>query len=1036
MKLYAFFFCFLTSLALLNCAGAAAQDSDPVDFNGDIRPILSHNCFACHGPDENERKASLRLDIHEGILADADSGEPAVVPGNSSESLLYQHVSSADPDIKMPPPDSGKSLSANEINLLKRWIEEGAQWKGHWSFNKPEHHPLPEVKSSGFVKNPIDQFILARLEQEGLSPAKPADKITLLRRVTFDLTGLPPTLEEIDAFLADNTANAYEQVVDRLLNSERFGEHMARYWLDIARYGDTHGLHFDNERALWKYRDWVVDAFNNNKPYDQFTIEQLAGDLLPEATLDQKIATGFNRCNVTTSEGGSINDEVLVRYAVDRTETMSTVFLGLTLGCAVCHDHKFDPVTQKEFYQLFAFYNSAADAAMDGNALAPPPIIKVAEADELDRLTAFDQQIAEARQKIPAALASFEYSEPEPLPDATDPAVPQEFVWIDDTTPANAALQGDTPWEFVGPPDHPVFSGEKATKRTAAALSQHFFTGANPGLNVGDGDKLFAYVYLDPQNPPKTVMLQFNDGSWEHRAFWGEDLIPFGAGGNENHLAMGPLPKVGEWVRLEVEASRVGVKSGAVLNGWAFTQHAGTAYWDKAGIVTRTPQNGQTFESLVAWAAYDQTQATSTVPQPIRDAIKLPVDQRTAEQQKQIRDYFLENIYPKSRAIVEPIKAEIAALEKQRADFDAAIPVSLIMADLPQPRETFVLIRGEYDQHGEKVSPGVPASLPPLPADVQPNRLGMAKWLTDPSHPLTARVAVNRYWQQLFGTGIVKTAEDFGAQGEWPSHPQLLDWLALDFVESGWDVKRSIKQMLMSATYQQASDVTPELLALDPENRLLARGSRFRLDAETVRDAALFTSGLLVEKVGGRSVRPYQPSGLWEAVAFRGSNTEKFTADTGEALYRRSVYTFWKRTSPPPALMAFDAPSRETCVARRARTNTPMQALVLMNDEQYVEASRNFAQRAIESGGTTANEQINYAFRLATSRLPTAAELEVLTRNHAEQLQFYQGNKEAATQLISVGESKRNESIDVSELAAMTMVTNLIFNLDESISKE
>ncbi len=1010
-----------------------AEDK-PIDFNRDIRPILSDNCYACHGPDANERQAGLRLDSREGALAELDSGEKAVVPGNVEASALVARVLAADESERMPPADSGKKLSPEQVDLLKRWVAEGAAWKEHWSLVTPDRPELPAVKNASGLINPIDRFIAARLEQQDWSLSAPADKVTLLRRVTLDLTGLPPTPAEVDAFLADNSPNAYEQVVDRLLTSSRYGEHMARYWLDLARYGDTHGLHLDNERSLWKYRDWVVNAFNQNKPYDQFTVEQLAGDLLPEPTLDQRIATGFNRCNVTTGEGGSINEEVLVRYAVDRTETMATVFMGLTLGCAVCHDHKFDPVSQKEFYQLYAFFNSAADAAMDGNQLAPPPFVKTPSAEQTARIKELDDQLAQLRQKISDELAKIEYVEP-PAAETPQSNEPYEYVWIEDAAPNAAQLQGNSPWEFVGKPDHPVYSGEKSTRRSAPALSQHFFTGASPGLKIGESDKLFAYVYLDSQNPPKTVMLQFNDGTWEHRAFWGEDAIPFGSGDGVNHRLMGALPPVGQWTRLEVDAAHVGLKPGSTLNGWAFTQFGGTVYWDKAGVVTRTPQDGRSFESLAQWEAYEKTLSQSSVPQPVRDAIKVEPDKRSDAQKKQIRDYFLENIYAKTKALLEPLRQQITAKEAERKAAEDSIPVSLVMADLPKPRETHVLIRGQYNQFGEKVTAGVPAIFPPLPEGAPNNRLGLARWLVDPAHPLTARVAVNRYWQQYFGRGIVQTAEDFGSQGEWPSHPQLLDWLAVDFMESGWDIKRLQKLIVMSATYRQASHVTPEHLQRDPRNILLARGPRFRLDAEVVRDSALFVSGLLVEEIGGKSVKPYQPPGLWEAVGFVGSNTREFKRDDGEALYRRSFYTFWKRTSPPPSMMAFDAPSRETCVARRARTNTPMQALVLMNDVQYVEASRRLASRML-SGGKTPAEQITMGFRLATSRQPASDEIEILQRSYDAHLAHYQAQPEEAAKLLTVGEADRDPGLEAPQYAAMTMIANLILNLDETVTKE
>jgi len=1006
-----------------------------VDFNREVRPILSDMCYKCHGPDGAERKSGLRLDEHAGATANLESGSIAIVPGKPADSELLARITSADQGLVMPPPETGRKLTPQQVDTLTRWIQQGGEYKGHWSFIRPEQHSLPTVSDNAWPKNPIDNFVLAKLDKAGLKPSPEADRVTLIRRVTLDLTGLPPTPSEVDVFLKDTDPQAYEHLVDRLLGSRGYGEQMTRYWLDLVRYGDSHGLHLDNERALWKYREWVINAFNENKSFDQFTLEQLAGDLLPNSTIDQKIATGFSRCNVSTSEGGSINEEVLVRYAVDRTETMSTIFMGMTLGCAVCHDHKFDPVTQKEFYQLFAFYNASADAAMDGNALAPPPTIKVPTSEQTALIAELDTKLSGVKEQIATALATVDYVDPGA---GTVLAAPEaaDYVWIEDDAPAGAQLQGDSPWEFVAAPDHPVYSGTKSTRRKADGMSQHFFTGVNPGLKIGQGDKLFAYCYLDPANPPKTVMLQFNDGQWNHRAYWGEDTITFGAGDVPEHRSMGPLPPAGQWVRLEVDAAHVGLPAGAELNGWAFTQFGGTVYWDHAGSVTKTQQGTPLFESQVAWEASDRSLEKSAVPQPVRDAIKVDLDKRTPEQSKLIRDHFVQLVHPRTRVNFEPLQKQLDEMTRLRNDTDAAIPVTMIMADLPTPRDTFVLKRGEYTMPGEKVEANVPAVFPPLPADAPRNRLGLARWLVDPSHPLTARVTVNRYWQQYFGVGIVKTAEDFGLQGQWPSHLELIDWLAVEFVESGWNIKAFQKLIVMSSTYRQSSKQTPELLQLDPNNELLARGPRFRLDAEVVRDSALAMSGLLTEQFGGKSVKPYQPDGIWESVSFVGSTTQNYKRDAGAALYRRSLYTFWKRTAPPPSLMAFDAPSRETCVARRSRTNTPLQALVLMNDEQYVEASRHLAARMLTQGGDNLESQLTLGFRTCTARTPTDHELSVLTRVHAAQLAHYQENPAEADKLLVIGESPKADVLNPVQHAAMTMMANLLLNLDEAITKE
>lgn len=1001
-----------------------------VDYRREIRPLLSDRCFKCHGPDEAQRQAGLRLDLASGFAAKTDSGMIAVVPGKSGESEVLRRLTSADPEIKMPPHDSGKTLSEKEIDLFRRWIDEGADVQTHWSFVAPKRPEVPPVKNESWPLNPIDRFVLARLEKEQLTPAAVAEKTTLIRRVTHDLTGLPPTPAESDAYVADNAPDAYEKLVDRLLASPRFGEHLARYWLDAARYGDTHGLHLDNERSMWKYRDWVIDAFNRNHPFDQFVVEQLAGDLLPNPTKEQLIATGFNRCNVTTGEGGSIDEEVLVRYAVDRVETTSTVFLGLTTGCAVCHDHKYDPLTQKEFYQLFAFYYSTQDAAMDGNQSLPPPSLKLATAEQEQKRTELDERLKQIRTSITDKLAKLEYADPGPLPN-TALDQPQEYVWVEDELPKDAKPDGG--WEFTAAPA-PVFSGQKSHKRTATGLSQHFFTGAAQPLKVGAGDKLFAYVYLDPANPPKEIMLQWNDGSWEHRAFWGENVIPWGADNSGARYRAGDLPEAGKWVRLEITAAQVGLNPGANINGWAFTQHDGTCYWDKAGIISQTPQGNPSFESQQVWEAVAKTQ--NELPQPIKDILKIEVDKRDDNHKKTLREYFLENVHPQHKDQFTEFHQQQAAAKKERDELENAIPSTMVMADMKDQRETRLLIRGQYDKKGDKVERALPAWLPPLPEGAPLNRLGLAKWLVDPAHPLTARVTVNRFWQQFLGQGLVKTAEDFGAQGQQPTHPELLDWLAVEFRESGWNVKHLIKQIVTSQTYRQASKVTPDLVQRDPTNELYARGPRYRLDAEGIRDSALFVSGLLIEKLGGKSVKPYQPEGLWEAVGFVGSNTREFKQDQGEALYRRSMYTFWKRTSPPPNMLTFDAPSRENCTVRRPRTNTPLQALTLMNDQQFVEASRFFAERILNEGGSPPAERTAWAYRTAIGRTPNEREAAVLQKVLDRQLEIFKADPEAAKKLLAVGPKLRQDKLDPAEHAAYTMLANLILNLDEFVTKE
>jgi hypothetical protein len=1023
----------LLTLGLVLSSSLAAED---IDYNRDVRRILSDKCYACHGPDAEQRQAGLRLDRQDSAYAKLESGETAIVPGHPGKSELVKRITTDDEFTRMPPTDAEKQLTPEEIETLKQWIAEGGKFDRHWSFITPTRPQLPEVDHKAFVRNPIDAFVLKKLEQKGLTPNDPASKEALIRRVTLDLTGLPPTIEEIDAFLNDDSPNAYEKVVDRLLESPRYGEHMARFWLDAARYGDTHGLHLDNERSIWLYREWVIDAFNNNKPFDEFTIEQLAGDLLPNPTMDQKIATGFNRCNVTTSEGGSIAEEYLVRYAVDRVETTSTVFMGMTMGCAVCHDHKYDPFTMTDFYSMFSYYFSLTEKAMDGNALLPPPSMKVPTPDQDQQMQKYNQQIAALNEQIKDALAAIEYTDP--TPDASQDLKRQDYVWIEDQLPAGANAQGNTPWEFVSIEEKPVFSGKSSSTRTADGLSQHFFTEADPPLVIGGKDTLFAYVYLDPANPPKEIMLQFNDGKWEHRAVWGDkDAIAWGTLGTASRQYMGELPPAGEWTRLEVPVGKVGLKPGSKLNGWAFTQFGGTVYWDRAGINTLTPQAGMSFESLARWDAVQRGLKGKGLPKNITNLINIAPEKRNKGQQKQLKDYFVENVYQGTREIIDPLKNELAEVEKKKTELDKQIPATLIMEDMQDRRQAYVLIRGQYDKPDKDrpVEPNVPASLPPLPEDAPDNRLALAEWLVSDEHPLTSRVTVNRYWQRYFGTGLVKTSEDFGSQGEPPSHPKLLDWLAVEFRESGWDIKALQKLIVMSATYRQSSRVTPAKLKADPENRLLSRGPRFRLDAEAVRDNALFISGLLVERMGGKSVKPYQPDGLWKAVGYSGSNTVQFTQDHGDKLYRRSMYTFWKRTAPPPTMSIFDAPSREACTVRRERTNTPMQALALMNDTQFVEAARVFARRIMTEGGEPDRDRIVWAFRTATSRMPDEREQKVIAGLLTRYREKYTEHKDQAEALLSVGEAPRDKSLDPSEHAAWTMIANLILNLDETITK-
>lgn len=1028
---------FLIVSGYMSCQRSAADEPQSnVDFSRDILPLLSENCFQCHGPDEATREAGLRLDQRDGILAEADSGTAAVIPGSAVTSELVKRIVSDDSDLIMPPPETGKKLSTADIERLKQWVDAGAKWSVHWAYEKPNSPALPEPSGNWKHNNPIDLFIHQGLKQSGLSPSQRASKETLIRRAMFDLTGLPPTIAEIDQFLADDSPDAFARVLDRVMESPAYAEHMTRIWLDAARYADTHGLHLDNERSIWPYRDWVIDAFQNNMPFDQFTVEQIAGDLLPEPTLQQRIATGFNRCNVTTSEGGSIDDEYYVRYAVDRVETTSTVWLGLTSGCAACHDHKFDPLTQKEFYQMFSYFFSLTERAMDGNNLLPPPVVKVPTEEQTALQTKYQQEVTALNSRIKEQLGSIKYEDK--LADATLGELKQgDAIWFDDALPPGARPQGDGSyqWKFVTAPEHPVHSGKNSSIRTGTGLTQHFFDGANPKLKLGIPGRLFAYVYLDPENPPETIQLQFNDGSWNHRAYWGADKA-HGAGqkGPANFHA-GDLPETGKWIRLEVDAASVGLKPESEINGWAFTQFGGTVHWDAAGVVSLEPLPTEKMASLNLWKQYRKKVTSPPIPAEIQKILDMEPEKQTDDQHRQVREFYLQNVHPEHADSFAKMRKTLEDTKKALADVEKSIPATLVMEDRKEPRQAHVLERGQYTEKRDAVSSAVPQWIAPLPEGAPNNRLGLASWLVSPENPLTARVTVNRFWLQHFGVGLVKTAEDFGIQGEQPSHPELLDWLALEFIQSGWNIKQFHKLIMMSATYQQSSKVTPQQLQRDPENRLLSRGPRFRLDAEVIRDNALATSGLLVRDVGGKSVRPYQPSGLWKAVGFGGSNTSVFAQDKGENLYRRSMYTFWKRTSPPPSMSTFDAPDRETCQVRRARTNTPLQSLVLMNDVQFVEAARKLAERVLREGGSTPAERFVFAFRTTTSRFPESYERDSLIRLHKEYLEEFQSKPENAEKLLSAGESPRDTDLPVADLAAWTMVCHLLLNLSETVTQ-
>jgi len=1015
-------------------------------FNRDIRPILSANCFQCHGPDTNERKADLRLDEEASIVA--------AFGGSLADSEAWRRVVSKDPDERMPPVDSHLELKPEQIALLKAWIESGADWEGHWSFIAPRKPPVPQISQQTRVRNAIDAFILKRLEERGLAPNDPAQLERVLRRVSFDLTGLPPTIAQIDRFLADAKADpeaAYEKAVDRLLASEHFGERMALMWMDAARYGDSSVFHADGPRDMWPWRDWTIKAYNANKPFDEFTVEQLAGDLIPEATLEQKIATGFNRNNATTDEGGAIAEEFRVEYAVDRVKTTSMVWMGLSLECAQCHNHKYDPITTTDYYRFFAYFNQASDPGMQSRRGNQTPTVDVFDPDLLSKaailkadLTALEAKREQRADKVePDFVAWLE----------KESASTDSKVFLPTGAVAHLTLD-ETLEDLAGPKRKIVIKGK--TKWADGKFGKAFDCDATNWIDagqLGDFDHKDAFSYgcwIKPRgNANGAPITKMNDSN----AYRGYDML-FSNGRLSVHI-------VNTW---PTNALKVNTKNLLKKDEWqhVFVTYDGSSkaagikiYFDgkpqewtveqdrlSATIRTKTPLHlgrrnpGGGFKGLIDEVRlFDRALTESEVQalagaDPIGPLLAMKPDERSPEQLAVLRNFYLTN-HDKPWQVAAK---QLRDLKTKIAESEKPISTVMVMQDVPAMRQTFILDRGQYasPKKDSPVNPGVLSALPPLPAEAPQNRLGMAQWLVQKDHPLTARVTVNRYWYMLFGTGLVKTLEDFGSQGEWPSHPALLDWLAVDFVESGWDIKRMLKQMVMSATYRQSSRVTRELLEADPENRLLARGPRFRLQGEFVRDNALAASGLLVAKIGGPSVKPYQPDGLWIEVSIGGA---KFAQDKGDKLFRRSMYTYWKRSSPAPSLTIFDAPTREKCSLRRSRTNTPLQALVTLNDVQFVEASRALAERALTQGGDTLDGQIDYAYRLASGVRPKSFVRQILKQAYHDELKLFQADKERATKLISAGESRRDETLDPAVHAAMSIVTSMILNLDEVLTR-
>ena len=1049
-----------TFAGLIAFASLAAAAESP-SFNKDIRSILVENCFSCHGADSGSRKADLRLDQRDAAI---ESG--AIAPGDPDSSVMLDRIFSDDPEEVMPPPSLKKVLTSEQKELLKRWIAEGAEYEPHWSFIPPQRPEPPAVKNETWVRNPIDRFVLARLEAEGLTPAAEADRRVLARRLALDITGLPPEPAVVDAFVADPHPDAYDRLVDTMLSSLEWGEHRGRHWLDYARYADTHGIHFDNYREMWTYRQWVVNAFNRNMPFDQFTILQLAGDLVsnhgPDATpdqiLDNRIASGFNRCNMTTNEGGIIDEEYIVLYARDRTETTSAVWLGLTTGCAVCHDHKFDPFTQKEFYELSAFFNNTTQAARDGNIQDTPPILPVPKLEDRSRFAALEKELPSAKTAVESRKTA---------------AKPEFESWIKAATPAIVAksLPQDTPLV-----DLPLDEGQGSTtrvllagKQTELPLTPTTTWQAGPngmpailldgkaGELAGSGDfehdqafSVTFWVRVPANDSSYAVISRMDDAN----AFRGWDVWVQG-----RRIAMHLVHSYPD------DALKVVAKNQLKADTWTLVSvtydGSGKAegvkiYYDgklqekpqvennkfkKNTIRTEVPlviggrAKGATahavgLASLSLWGrslSAGEIEGISRA-QTIAEIVKLPAEERV-QAGGTLYSWWL-------ATFDEPFKAataDVAKFDAEMAEIRKRGTVAHVMHEKAEMAKAFVLNRGEYDKRGDEVEANTPDVLPPLPDHLPKNRLGLAQWLLLQDHPLTSRVTVNRFWQEVFGTGLVRSSGDFGITGELPSHPELLDWLAIEFIESGWDVKKLFRLMVTSAAYRQSAAATPEKLTKDSANRLLSRGPRFRMDAEMVRDHALAASGLLVKQIGGPSVKPYQPDGVWEAVSM-GGNTNKYNRDKGENVYRRSMYWFWKRSAPPASMDIFNAPSRENCCVKRERTNTPLQALVTLNDPQFVEAARALADRALEIGGETDESRIEFIAERLLARPFTADEVAVVKQSLADLMAWYKDHPDDAKQVIAVGDSKPRAA-DPILLASWTMLTNELMNLDEVLCK-
>jgi hypothetical protein len=1004
---------FLFSLAVASPGARGDDGSRDVDFNRDIRPILSETCYQCHGPDKKARKAELRLDTKEGLFKSLKEGT-VVVPRKPEESELYLRITSDDDNERMPPPKALHAITKGQVALIKRWIEQGAVWQGHWAYQKPTRPAVPAVKEAPFIKNDIDRFIQEKLDERGLKPSPEADRITLIRRLSFDLTGLPPTPAAVDAFVADESADAYEKLVDRLLAAPQFGERMAVFWLDLVRYADSAGYHSDNPRDVWLYRDYVIKAFNENKPFDRFTIEQLAGDLLPNPTNDQRIASGYNRLLQTTEEGGGQAKEYLAKYAADRVRNIGSVWLASTLGCTECHDHKYDPFLTREFYSFEAFF-----ADLKETPIGRQEQVKIPNPTQAARLAELDGQMAVHRKVL------------------------------DTTTPALAAAQAD--WEKT----HRTHKVDWAVLSPSEAKSQNGAT-----LKVLD-DGAVLVSGAAPETDVYTITLKSDRAgiSGLRLEALPDPTLPSGGPGRAsngnfvlNELAVTVNDKANVWSSVTATHAQANYPAAAATDGnpttgWAILPQAGKpnelvleslADVGEKGTTTlvvslRFLYGGQHALGKFRFSATTaprpiRAQGVDGIPKDVHDALAIEPARRTDGQKQAVAAYY-RTIAP----ALAPARGAVAEIQRQKDQLQNEIPATLISQAMP-PRTIRVLPRGNWlDDSGPIVDPAVPATLGVVPVkDRRATRLDLANWLVSRDNPLVARVFVNRLWKLAFGQGIVTSLEDFGSQGAWPIHPHLLDWMAVEFIDGGWNVKETIKRMVMSGTYRQSSVAGESLRQRDPANLWLARQGRFRLDAETIRDNALAIGGILSEQVGGPSVKPYQPAGYWAHMNFP---KREYVSDHGVSAHRRGLYTWWQRTFLHPSLLAFDAPTREECTVARPRSNTPLQALVLLNDPNYVESARAFAERIIREGGSDVDGRVNHAFRLALSRKARAAELKLITDLYRKQLSEFRADPASANESLSVGERPVPKDIDTAELAAWTSVARVILNLYETITR-